>query len=193
MADAVGLINGPEWRDLRRSLDRFVNFQEAAKRSGFISQRAQEHIASLSERQLSPKDRDSSEKSHPDQVVINVVQALQPFAFYTSAEIFYGELSSAQRDELWELGKEFVQVAGYIMKEGVNRTRYTRWLYSLTAWRGLWNFQRKWQSFNRTIVQQKQGQAELPIVQLYRDVNDGNIKEQTVGSHILIRSGRVFF
>ena len=180
LSDAVGLINGDAWKDLRKSLDRFFSFQSYTKITPFICRSAEEYAKSFPERRLSPESTDNFEKSYEGRIVINVVQAVQPYAFFVSAEIFYGALNTMQRDELWQSAQDFLKVAGFVVSEGMNRTRYTKWLYSLAGWRALWKFEQGWQAFNRKIAKQKENEVDLPIVQLYEDIRDGKVAEQTV-------------
>ncbi|OJJ45142.1 hypothetical protein ASPZODRAFT_144441 [Penicilliopsis zonata CBS 506.65] len=166
LSNAIGLINGGDWRTLRRKLDAFVNFQASNKLTGLLIQRAQEHVDSL------------AVDSNQTRQTLLAVPFLQPYPFFTTIEVFYGALTSAEREEMWSIGLDFLSVAGFVVQEGLNRTRFTRWLYSWPAWRALRTFEHRWATFNRRFVQERAG-MDLPIVQLWGEIN-GGITEKTI-------------
>jgi cytochrome P450 len=170
MGSAVGLINGHDWKMLRKLLDPYVSFQASARLTPMVVERAHEHVRKLTAQTTAPSP---SKKI----IVLNAYQFIQPFPFFTQMETFYGALTDAQQQEIWSIGQDFLTLSTWTVEQGITRIRVLKWMYSWQAWTLIWQFDRRWRAFNREIVRQKAEQKDLPIIRLWQNIRDGQMTE----------------
>lgn len=154
MGHAVGLINGQDWKVLRKLLDPYVNFSNSARLTPMVLQRAIEHVQVLPTQSLAP--------TKEGRTIVNTYRAMQPYPFFTQMEIFYGLLTDAQKDELWSLGQIFLTLSTWTVEQGFTRSRILKYMYSWDSWKLIRGFDRRWRTLNRSIVQQKATEIDLP-------------------------------
>lgn len=154
MGHAVGLINGQDWKILRKLLDPYVNFLNSARLTPMVLQRAIEHVQILPTQSLAP--------TKEGRTIVNTYRAMQPYPFFIQMEIFYGLLTDAQKDELWSLGQIFLTLSTWTVEQGFTRSRILKYMYSWDSWKLIRGFDRRWRTLNRSIVQQKATEIDLP-------------------------------
>lgn len=167
MGHAVGLINGHDWKALRKLLDPHVNFSNSAKLTPLIFQRAMDHVKYVPAQTLAP---------NKEKIIVNAYRAVQPYPFFTQMEAFYGPLTQAQKEEVWAIGQIFLVWSTWMVEQGLTRSRLLKNFYSIKAWTFIRQFDQRWRTFNREIVDQKRAQADLPIC-LWTNVENGEMTE----------------
>ncbi|KAH8423493.1 uncharacterized protein LDX57_001253 [Aspergillus melleus] len=168
MGHAVGLINGHDWKALRKLLDPYVNFSNSAKLTPLIFQRAMDHVKYVPAQTLAP---------NKEKIIVNAYRAVQPYPFFTQMEAFYGPLTQAQKEEVWAIGQMFLVLSTWVVEQGLTRSRLLKYFYSIKAWTLIRQFDQRWRTFNREIVDQKRAQTDLPIICLWANVENGEITE----------------
>ncbi|KAJ5181196.1 Cytochrome P450 [Penicillium cf. griseofulvum] len=173
MGHAVGLINGHDWKVLRKLLDPYVNFSNSAKLTPKVLQRATEHVQALPTQTLDP--------TKEGKAVVNTYRAVQPYPFFTQMETFYGPLTDAQKDEVWSISQILLTLSTWTVEQGLTRSRILKYMYSWDSWRLIREFDRRWRTFNRDIVKQKAAEIDLPIIKLWNNIQDGDMtKDQLI-------------
>ncbi|PYH35118.1 cytochrome P450 monooxygenase hasH [Aspergillus neoniger CBS 115656] len=168
MGHAVGLINGHEWKVLRKLLDPYVNFSSSAKLTPLIFQRAVDHVQHVPAQTLAPSK---------ENIIVNAYRAVQSYPFFTQMETFYGPLTQVQKEEVWAIGQIFLVLSTWVVEQGLTRSRLLKYFYSIKAWVLIRQFDQRWRTFNREVVDQKRTQTELPIIRLWTNVENGDITE----------------
>ncbi|CAI7633383.1 unnamed protein product [Penicillium glandicola] len=169
MGHTVGLINGHDWKVLRKLLDPSVNFSNSAKLTPMVLQWATEHVQALPTQTLNPIQEGKA--------VVNAYWAVQSYPFFTQMETFYGPLTDAQKDEVWSIGQIFLTLSTWTVEQGLTRSRIFKYMSSWDSWRLIREFDRRWRTFNRDIVKQKAAEVDLPIVRLWKNIQDGDMTE----------------
>ncbi|CAG8057590.1 unnamed protein product [Penicillium nalgiovense] len=151
MGHAVGLINGQDWKVLRKLLDLYVNFSNSARLTPMVLERAIEHVQTLRTQTLTPTKEGGT--------IVNTYRAMQPYPFFTQLETFYGLLTDTQKDEVWSIGQIFLTLSTWTVEQGLTRSQVLKYMCSWDSWKLIREFDRRWRIFNRGIAKQK-GQAE---------------------------------
>ncbi|KAJ5202343.1 Cytochrome P450 [Penicillium cf. viridicatum] len=76
MGHAVGLINGQDWKVLRKLLDPYVNFSNSARLTPMVLERAIEHVQTLRTQTLT--------RTKEGETIVNTYRAVQPYPFFYS-------------------------------------------------------------------------------------------------------------
>lgn len=168
MGHAVGLINGHDWKVLRKLLDPYVNFSNSTKLTPMVLQRAIDHVQEFPTQTLDPTK---------NKTIVNAYQAVQSYPFFTQMETFYGPLTQAQKDEVWAIGQIFLVLSTWTVEQGLTRSRALKWMYSWPAWKLIREFDQRWRTFNRDLVKQKATETELPIISLWQNIRNGEMTE----------------
>ncbi|KAJ5945400.1 Cytochrome P450 [Penicillium verrucosum] len=169
MGHAVGLVNGQDWKVLRKLLDPYVNFSSSARLTPMVLERAIEHVQTLRTRTLTP--------TKEGETIVNTYRAVQPYPFFTQLETFYGLLTDTQKDEVWSIGQIFLTLSTWTVEQGLTRSRVLKYMYSWDSWKLIREFDRRWRIFNRGIAKQKATEIDLPIVKLWQNIQNGEMTE----------------
>ncbi|KAJ5898549.1 Cytochrome P450 [Penicillium tannophilum] len=153
MGHAVGLINGHDWKVLRKLLDPYVNFSNSTKLTPMVLQRAIDHVQEFPTQTLDPTK---------NKTIVNAYQAVQSYPFFTQMETFYGPLTQAQKDEVWAIGQIFLVLSTWTVEQGLTRSRALKWMYSWPAWK---------------LIREFDQQTELPIISLWQNIRNGEMTE----------------
>ncbi|KAL9078999.1 MAG: hypothetical protein Q9157_002098 [Trypethelium eluteriae] len=88
---------------------------------------------------------------------VRVVDALQAFPFYHTAEIIYGELDRGQKEELWSLGQQRAALLNFVLQGGIYRSSISKWL-DPQMYKKLQAFREAWFSFNAEVFRARSQQ-----------------------------------
>ncbi|KAM0713936.1 hypothetical protein Q7P37_010899 [Cladosporium fusiforme] len=168
MGKCVGLISGREWRSVRSVTEPPFSHRNASQAIGMIERHVSEYFQHLHDSGML-----KSGLLHP-------AEDMKMLPFWVVAEVFYDHLTPAQRQELANLAPLREHVFQYVIRGGLPRYAWSRWLPS-TANSELHEFKRRWKEFNRQAVKTARAQAgdtKDPIVEMYAAVHAGTLSEE---------------
>lgn len=169
MGKCVGLISGREWRSVRSVTEPPFSHRNASQSIDMIERHVSEYF-----QQLHDSGKLASGLLHP-------AEDMKMLPFWVVAEVFYGHLTPALRQELASLAPLRERIFQYVIRGGLPRFSWSRWLPS-TANSELHEFKQRWKQFNRQAVEHAQTQAEgtnmtVPIVEMYAAVHAKTLSE----------------
>ncbi|KAH8593316.1 cytochrome P450 monooxygenase GliC2 [Bisporella sp. PMI_857] len=177
MAAGAGLINGQKWKTLRKTMDPMFSHKAAVQLLQDFDKSAASHVQKL----FSFSQVVNSQKAQTKEFfIINAAQALQRYPFFTTAEIFFGELSSEEEEDLWRLSKLYNSAFINVVKGGINRSRLTKFL-GTTAWAQTTEYTREWNAFLQKMIQRtSQTRPDTPLNRMWVLAQKGEISELEV-------------
>ncbi|KAK8162603.1 cytochrome P450 monooxygenase GliC2 [Phyllosticta citrichinensis] len=171
MGHAVGFISGDRWREVRKSVDPLLTNTIAMRQMGQINQSGQEFVETIRESRIdSGSDTDKS-------FVIDAAKTLMPFPLMETSRVLFGDMSAAEKKELWDIGQIFMLISITTLKAGLARRRPTRMMYTPFQYGIGLEYSKRWKAWNMMMRSARFDRPELPIMKLWRDVALGRITE----------------
>ncbi|EDP52457.1 cytochrome P450 monooxigenase GliC2 [Aspergillus fumigatus A1163] len=178
LGSGLGLINGTRWSTLRKTLDPMFSHRAALQYlRDSLDAGAQDYVAGI--HQFAKADG-QVQTADGKVMVINATQALQRYPFFEVASMFYGKMSEAEHERLWDLGRRYSEVFAAIVSGGIHRSKLTRYL-NTKAWNNARDYQKAWRDFNREIyTARKMTAPDTPIVALTEAAERGELTPNEV-------------
>ncbi|TWU74045.1 hypothetical protein ED733_002599 [Metarhizium rileyi] len=160
LGSCVGVVSQQQWKRVRKPFD--CHFNKAATKARvnrFIDETAQFiHDSNPARREI----------------VINAANDLKYCPFFMVARLFFGKLSTGQKDELRKLGALREDLFRGAFKGGINRYSITKYLPG-SALPCLRKFQSRWECFVRQAYETATAQEGCAIVPLWESVGSGEL------------------
>ncbi|THC96849.1 hypothetical protein EYZ11_003673 [Aspergillus tanneri] len=166
LGQCVGLISGRDWQAVRKVAE--VPFGHRA-----ISSRIPDF-----ERHVTEQFQKLHLYGNLDQGLIHPTDDLKMLPFWIVAEVFYGHLPTFLIKELDDLAPLRERVFKYVIKGGIHRFSWTRWLPT-AANADLNKFKQAWRGFNHRALRYAQANnLQVPIAHMQAAVAAGQITEE---------------
>ncbi|KAL4908841.1 hypothetical protein BDW74DRAFT_165571 [Aspergillus multicolor] len=172
LGSGLGLINGDRWTNLRRTLDPMFSHRTSLQYfRDSLDASAKQYIEGIGQFRKGNGDGD---------IIINVTQALQRYPFFEVASMFYGTMSAAEQEALWDLGRRYSEVFGAVVAGGIHRSKLTKYLGS-KAWMNARDYQTRWRDFNAEMYMTRKATAsDAPFVVLTELAERGELTASEV-------------
>ncbi|TFB01505.1 Cytochrome P450 monooxygenase roqR [Trichoderma ghanense] len=162
LGSCVGVVSQGRWVRVRTPFEHhFIRPAAAQKCSLFISE-ARAFLRSL---------------KNEVESVINVTDDLKYCPFFMVASIFFGPLTTAQRNELHSIGPLREELFRHAFSGGVNRYAFAKYLPG-SALPKLRKFQGLWEGFVKKACHEARSSRESAIVSLWEAVEHGDISKE---------------
>jgi hypothetical protein len=185
MGAGAGLINGQKWRTLRKAMDPMFSHKAAVQLLQDFDKSSSIHVQKLFAFSQAANLQKAQSKEF---FIVNAAQALQRYPFFTTAEIFFGELSPEEEEDLWRISKLYTTVFINVVKGGINRSRLTKWI-GTTAWQQTTEYNREWDAFlQKMIYRTSHTRPDTPLNQMWTLAQKGEISEVEVNRARLLSS-----
>jgi hypothetical protein len=165
LGSCVGVVSQKRWVRVRAPFEHHFTRPAASQRSLLFLGEARAFL------QFLRKDKES---------VINVTDDLKYCPFFLVASIFFGPLTTGQRDEMYTIGPLREELFRHAFSGGVNRYSFARYLPG-SALPKLRQFQRLWENFVKMAYNEAQPSSGSAIVSLWEAVEHGGISKEEVG------------
>lgn len=166
LGKCVGLISGTEWRAVRAALEHPFTRRNATEHVDMIFQWLERHMA------------ERWQHSRLSEGLLDPVEDLKMVPFWIVAEVFYGDLSPKQMQDLQELSTMREDLFKYVIHGGMTRFSFSRYLPTL-ANKKLALFAKSWRTFNDEAYERAMLTFKsAPIVELYRLCKHGTITQE---------------
>lgn len=168
MGKCVGLISGREWRSVRSVTEPPFSHRNASQAFDMIERHVSKYLQQL------------HSSGTLDLGLLHPAEDMKMLPFWVVAEVFYGPLTSALKQELASLAPLRERIFHYVIRGGLPRFSWSRWLPS-TANAELQEFKQRWKNFNRQAVEDAQAQAgvsQIPITKMYAAVHAKTLSEE---------------
>lgn len=168
LGSCLGLVNGLRWRNLRREFEPSFTYSVIAKRKGALREMASAFI------------KDLGCTTAGERVMVHVSNTFMAFPFFCTAEILYGPMTSAEKAELWNLGELRLPLMRYILKGGIYRTWFMRWICpGVTSQLG--SYRSHWLAFNERMAStRKHFSSEMKVVKTWLEVQSDTVSQAEV-------------
>ncbi|KAM5430307.1 hypothetical protein McanMca71_007334 [Microsporum canis] len=176
LGSGLGLINGTRWTGLRKALDPMFSHQASMKLlRESLDAGAAAYAADINQFALTGK-----QDADRDGIIINATNALQRYPFFEVASIFYGKMSEAEQERLWELGRSYSEVFASVVTGGIHRLKLTKYL-NTGVWKNTEKYQKAWQDFNNEMYESRKALAPpCAIVTLIEAAKRGELTQNEV-------------
>ncbi|QPH11341.1 hypothetical protein C2857_003059 [Epichloe festucae Fl1] len=165
LGSCMGLVNGTRWKKIRSEFGPSFVYSAITQKALDISKDAKRYVEKFED---SPS------------LTVHVANAVSRFPFFCTANHLYGELSSEEQLELWELGQRNLRIMGHVLSGGLFRFPIARFLYR-SATHDLEIFLNDWTMFNQRMYHARvNNDSQPPIVSLWGKVLDGTLTEGEV-------------
>lgn len=165
LGSCVGLLSQQRWRRIRKPFESHFTRSASIGRSKSFIFEAGEFFRTLN---------DSGEKC-----IINTTDDLKYCPFYMVASIFFGDLTSKQRNKLYALGPPREELFKDTFMGGINRYAIAKYLPG-SAMSRLRTFKRSWESFVRQAYKEAICKGDGAIVSLWEAMEKGEISMREV-------------
>jgi cytochrome P450 len=181
MGEGIGLINGQKWKNLRKSIDSMFSHKAAVgylQHFNISSLKQIERLYSISQANNPQNQNGQSEKYF----IVNAAKVLQRYPFFTTAEIFFGELTTQDEEDLWKLSKVYMTAFTNVVRGGVHRHWLTKWL-NTEGWKEVEEYNREWNAFLRNMIRKTaKTRPDTPLNELWSLVLKKHISENEVST-----------
>ncbi|KAK8187538.1 cytochrome P450 monooxygenase GliC2 [Phyllosticta capitalensis] len=171
MGHAVGFISGDRWREVRKSVDPLLTNTIAMRQMGQINRSGEEFVQRIRETRIDTGS--DSDKSF----VIDAAKSLMPFPLMETSRVLFGEMTDAEKKELWDIGQIFMLISITTLKAGLARTKPTRMMYTPFQYGIGLEYSKRWKAWNVMMRSARFDRPQLPIMKLWKDVAVGKITE----------------
>ena len=182
MGEGIGLINGHRWKNLRKSVDSMFSHRAAVglvQNFNISSSKQIARLYSISQVENPQNQKVQSEKYF----IVNAAKALQRYPFFTTAEIFFGDLTPQDEEDLWRLSKVYMTAFTNVVRGGVQRHRLTKWL-NTKGWREVAKYNREWNAFLQNMIRKTATtRPDTPLNKLWGLVLKKEISENEVSTN----------
>lgn len=165
LGSCVGLVSQQRWRRVRKPFECHFTRPASIKRSKSFIHEAGEFIQTLN---------DNGRKS-----IINTTNDLKYCPFFMVASIFFGDLTTEQRKELYALGLQREELFKDTFMGGINRYAIAKYLPG-SAMPRLRNFKRTWELFVRQACEEATRKGDGAIIPLWEAMKSREISMQEV-------------
>jgi cytochrome P450 len=167
LGQCVGLISGPEWRDVRGVTEVPFLHKTTPNYLSLVTRVTERYFQNL------------HANGDLNKGLIDPAGDLKLLPFWVIAEIVYGELSVEQEMELTQLVPLREEVFRHVVNGGVVRMWWSKYL-PIEANRAFNEFKTRWLAFNNAAYERAiQLGSEAPIISMYKAAENGTIgKEQ---------------
>ncbi|OTA04144.1 Cytochrome P450, putative [Trichoderma parareesei] len=162
LGSCVGVVSQKRWVRVRTPFEHHFTRPAASQRSSLFLSEARAFL------QFLRKDQES---------VINVTDDLKYCPFFLVASIFFGPLTTGQRDEMYTIGPLREELFRHAFSGGVNRYSFARYLPG-SALPKLRQFQRLWENFVKKAYDEAQPSSGSAIVSLWEAVEHEGISKE---------------
>lgn len=111
---------------------------------------------------------------------VPAMAAFMKFPFIFTAEVVYGNMNEAEKEELWAIAEKRQALLPFFFKGSFYRTSYLKW-FDRPAYNQLQEFLNSWAEFNTRMARSRREQAlPVPIVKYWDEYLQGNITLEQV-------------
>lgn len=175
----VGLLSLDEWKNMRRVVDPSFTHGASVKRISVTESDARTFVENL--HTISNEGTEIAKTK--GRFTVPAMAAFMKFPFIFTAEVVYGNMTEAEKEELWAIAEKRQALLPYFFKGSFYRTSYLKW-FDRPAYNQLQEFLDSWAEFNTRMARSRREQGlPLPIVTYWDEYLKGNITlEQVRGS-----------
>jgi hypothetical protein len=179
MGEGIGLINGQKWKNLRKPMDAMFSHKAAVGHLQHFNISSDNQIKRLYA--ISQADNPQNQKGQSEKYfIVNAAKALQRYPFFTTAEIFFGDLTPQDEDDLWRLSKLYMTAFVNVVKGGVHRHSLTKWM-GTEGWKEVQEYNREWNAFLQNMIRKtSKTRPNTPLNELWDLVQKKQISENEV-------------
>nr|AQZ42162.1 putative cytochrome P450 oxidoreductase [Gliocladium sp.] len=163
LGSCVGVVSQGRWKRVRRPFEHPFSRPESLTRPKAFIHEARDYFAVLN--------------PNIQELTINTSNDLKHCPFFMVASIFFGIHTTAQRDELKQLGPPREELFRHAFMGGMNRYAITKYLPG-SALALLRQFQGKWEGFVKAAYNRSIQTGDGTIVPLFEAVNRGEMSMQ---------------
>ncbi|KAI0130227.1 cytochrome P450 [Xylariales sp. AK1849] len=168
LGECVGFSKGGRWRAMRKCLDPFMANSVAVKQVPRINRAGQEFIARIGDSAI---NKDKSD----DFILINAARTVMPFPLLETTRVLWGDMSDAEGRTLLDIGQVYLKASKKLFEDGFFRWGLGYWMHTRAEYAYTREYLRRWEAFNRQILETRRDQPELPIVQLWKHVDNRTV------------------
>ena len=169
LGKCVGLISGDEWKTVWTSVEVPFLRKNATDYVPLVVRHIRKHFDEL---------RTAQPESRLSQGLLDPAEDLKLLPFWVVGEVIYGELSEAQVAELRSLAPVREELFKHVIKGGVSRFAWARFLPT-EANRLLTAFRQRWAAFNDGVYERAVAMGtNPPIVGMYELVRQGSMTRE---------------
>ncbi|KAL7942002.1 cytochrome P450 [Trichoderma barbatum] len=163
LGSCVGVVSQKRWMRVRTPFEHHFTRPASLQRSSLFLDEARKFLQSMNKNKKS--------------IIINVTDDLKYCPFFMVASIFFGPLSTAQRDEMYMIGPLREALFRDAFSGGINRYAFARYLPG-SAMPKLREFQRLWEDFVKRSFNETDLSSGSAIVSLWEAVKRGEISKE---------------
>ncbi|UKZ70826.1 uncharacterized protein TrAtP1_011795 [Trichoderma atroviride] len=172
----VGLLSLDEWKNMRRVVDPSFTHGASVKRISVTESDARAFVENL--HTISNEGAEIAKTK--GRFTVPAMAAFMKFPFIFTAEVVYGNMTEAEKEELWEIAEKRQALLPFFFKGSFYRTSYLKW-FDRPAYNQLQEFLDSWAEFNTRMARSRREQGlPLPIVTYWDEYLQGNITLEQV-------------
>ncbi|CEJ58358.1 hypothetical protein PMG11_07017 [Penicillium brasilianum] len=160
LGEGIGFIDHGDWRRVRKCMDPLMANGVATKQLPQINQSAQEFVDRLGNDQVT---------------VICAINAVMNFPLLETSRALFGDMNEVEQTELLAIGEKYMKIIRSFFADGPFCRGFRYWRPASKLRSTTREYLHRWDTFHRNLVHSRRDQPELPIMKLWKRVEEGII------------------